>query len=191
MSTERGNGRADLPTPRDATGGSGRANVPILEARHLRKYFPVRGVKLFGPKSVVHAVEDASLALYPGRALALVGESGSGKTTIARLLARLYEPTAGSILFHEKPVQGSLGLKEYRRHVQLVFQDPFSSLNPVHDVRYHLSRPLRIHGHVRKSSEEREQILTLLRRVSLSPAEQFITKFPHQLSGGPRQRVAH
>src|SRR5690349_6201233 len=189
MSTEQGNGRADFPVVPE-TAGDARAKTPILEARHLRKYFPLRGVKLFGPKSVVHAVEDTSLALYPGRALALVGESGSGKTTIARLLARLYEPTSGTILFRGKPVQGTLGLKAYRRHVQLVFQDPFSSLNSVHDVRYHLSRPLRIHGHVQKSFKEREQILALLNRVSLSPAEQFITKFPHQLSGGQRQRVA-
>src|SRR5216117_810057 len=109
------------------------ATPAVLEAQHLRKYFPLRSLKLFGPKNVVHAVEDTSLALYPGRALALVGESGSGKTTIARLLARLYEPTSGSILFRGKPVQRSLALKEYRHHVQLVFQDPFSSLNPVHD----------------------------------------------------------
>jgi peptide/nickel transport system ATP-binding protein len=190
MSIEHENGRVDFPLPRDASGSAGRADAPILEARHLRKYLPLRGFKLFGPKSVVHAVEDTSLALYPGRALALVGESGSGKTTVARLLARLYEPTSGSILFRGKPVQGSLGIKQYRRHVQLVFQDPFSSLNPVHDVRYHVSRPLRIHGHVQKSFQEREQVLALLRRVSLTPAEQFITKFPHQLSGGQRQRVA-
>jgi peptide/nickel transport system ATP-binding protein len=190
MNPEQGNGKADFSVSSDTTGSGGRAGVPILEARHLRKYFPLRNIKLFGPKSVVHAVEDTSLALYPGRALALVGESGSGKTTIARILARLYEPTSGSILFRGKPVQGTLGIKQYRRHVQLVFQDPFSSLNPVHDVRYHLSRPLRIHGHVRKSFQEREQILALLNRVSLSPAEQFITKFPHQLSGGQRQRVA-
>ena len=188
MSTE--NGRTDFPTMSDATSGLERTIAPIMEARHLRKYFPLRGVKLFGPRNVVHAVEDTSLALYPGRALALVGESGSGKTTIARILARLYEPTSGSILFRGKQVQHLLGLKEYRRHVQLVFQDPFSSLNPVHDVRYHLSRPLRIYSHVRNKTQEREQILSLLRRVSLSPAEQFITKFPHQLSGGQRQRVA-
>ena len=79
------NGKADFPTVPDTTGSDARTDAPILEARHLRKYFPIRGVKLFGPKSVVHAVEDTSLALYPGRALALVGESGSGKTTIARL----------------------------------------------------------------------------------------------------------
>ena len=169
-----------------------KAFPPILEAVHLRKYFPLRQFKLFGDRPVVHAVEDTSLALYPGHALALVGESGSGKTTMARLLGRLYEPTEGSIRFLGKPVQTIQGaaLREYRRHVQLVFQDPFSSLNPVHDVRYHLSRPLRIHGHAHTTAQEREQVLALLNRVSLSPAEQFITKFPHQLSGGQRQRVA-
>ena len=182
--------RNDAEMPMLRTGAVDARGAPILEVAHLRKYFPLHGVKLFGPRNVVHAVEDTSLALYPGRALALVGESGSGKTTIARLLARLYEPTSGSILFREKLVQHSLGLKEYRRHVQLVFQDPFSSLNPVHDVRYHLSRPLRIHGHARTNAQATEQTLSLLNRVSLSPAEQFISKFPHQLSGGQRQRVA-
>src|SRR5213082_3885871 len=118
MSTEQG--RVDFPTMPDATGSQGRTVAPILEAVHLRKYFPVRGVKLFGAKSVVHAVEDTSLALYPGRALALVGESGSGKTTMARLLARLYEPTAGTLNFHGQPIKGSgsRALRAYRRHVQ-------------------------------------------------------------------------
>ncbi len=164
----------------------------ILEAVHLRKYFPLRQFKLFGAPSAVHAVEDTSLALSPGRALALVGESGSGKTTVARMLARLYEPTAGTIKFRGEPVnvKRRSDLRAYRRHVQIVFQDPFSSLNPVHDVRYHLSRPLRLHGHAHTAAEEREQVLALLNRVSLSPAEQFITKYPHQLSGGQRQRVA-
>src|SRR5438874_6139725 len=159
MSTEHG--RVDFPTMPDATGSQERTVAPILEAVHLRKYFPVRGVKLFGAKSVVHAVEDTSLALYPGRALALVGESGSGKTTMARMLARLYEPSAGTIMFRGKPFKGNgrAALKAYRRHVQLVFQDPFSSLNPVHDVRYHLRRPLRLHGHARTAVQETEQIL--------------------------------
>src|SRR5229473_1142786 len=188
MSTE--NGRTDFPTMSDATSGLERTIAPIMEARHLRKYFPLRGVKLFGPRNVVHAVEDTSLALYPGRALALVGESGSGKTTVARILARLHEPTAGTILFHGEPEKSRSDLKDYRRHVQIVFQDPFSSLNAVHDVRYHLKRPLRIHGHAHTSAQETEQVLALLNRVSLSPAEQFIQKYPHQLSGGQRQRVA-
>ncbi|HEY7355697.1 MAG TPA: ABC transporter ATP-binding protein [Ktedonobacterales bacterium] len=168
------------------------AAPPVLEASHLRKYFPLRQVNVFGGANVVHAVEDTSLALRPGRALALVGESGSGKSTIARLLARLYEPTAGVIAFRGEPVRTGKGraLRAYRRHVQMVFQDPFSSLNPVHSVRYHLARPLRLHRLARTKREETEQILALLNRVSLSPAEQFIQKYPHQLSGGQRQRVA-
>jgi len=169
-----------------------RAEGAILEAEHIRKYFPLRKARLFGSQRAVRAVEDTSLALYPGRATALVGESGSGKTTVARLLARMYDLTAGTIHFRGKPVdlQSASSLREYRRHVQLVFQDPFASLNPVHTVRYHLTRPLRVHGHSRNADEDTEQVLALLRKVSLSPAEQFIEKFPHQLSGGQRQRVA-
>lgn len=165
---------------------------PILEAEHIQKLFPLRQTNIFGPKRAVHAVEDASVALYPGHATALVGESGSGKTTVARMLARIYDPTAGVMRFRGEPIKlaGGSALRAYRRHVQLVFQDPFSSLNPVHNVRYHLSRPLRVHGHVKTKEEETEHILALLNRVSLSPAEQFIEKFPHQLSGGQRQRVA-
>ncbi len=166
--------------------------TPVLEAIHLRKHFPV-GSPLFGKARAVHAVEDTSLSLYPGRATALVGESGSGKTTIARMLARLYDPSAGTFQFRGQPLhltRNSAALREYRRHVQLIFQDPFSSLNPVHNVRYHLARPLRIFGHAKNRRQETEQILSLLNRVSLTPAEQFIEKHPHQLSGGQRQRIA-
>lgn len=167
------------------------SDEPILEAVHLKKDFPLRAVRWLGSARAVHAVEDTSLALYPGKATALVGESGSGKTTVARLLARLYEPTGGGIRFQGKPAaRGPGALRAYRRHVQYIFQDPFSSLNPVHGVRYHLGRALRLHGYARSASEERQQILALLERVNLTPAGQFIDKFPHQLSGGQRQRVA-
>nr|HET6904595.1 ABC transporter ATP-binding protein [Ktedonobacteraceae bacterium] len=171
------------------------SSEPILEAVHLKKDFPLRSIKLFGPTRVarpaVHAVEDTSLALYPGKATALVGESGSGKTTVARLLMRLYGLTSGDIRLKGVPVAKGLGgMRAYRRQVQYIFQDPFSSLNPVHNVRYHLGRALRIYGYIRNASEERQQILALLERVSLTPAEQFIDKFPHQLSGGQRQRIA-
>src|ERR1700719_1723480 len=160
------------------------AGEPILEAVHLKKDFPLGAVRWFGSARAVHAVEDTSLALYPGKATALVGESGSGKTTVARLLARLYEPTGGSIRFQGAPAaRGPGAARAYRRHVQYIFQDPFSSLNPVHNVRYHLGRALRLHGYVRTASEERRQIIALLERVNLTPAEQFIDKFPHQLSG--------
>ena len=166
--------------------------APVLEAEHLSKIFPIRQFTLFGQARGVHAVEDASLALYPGRVTALVGESGSGKTTIARMLARVYDPTSGTIRFRGSPIQlkGGKLLRAYRQHVQLVFQDPFASLNPVHTIRYILSRPLRVFGQVHTTDEETEQVLALLRRVNLVPADQFITKYPHQLSGGQRQRVA-
>ncbi len=165
--------------------------APLLEAEHLRKVFPLRR-RLFGPPRGVKAVEDASLALYPGRSTALVGESGSGKTTVARLLARMYAPTEGIIRFRGAAIKGrgARRLRGYQRYVQLIFQDPFSSLNPMHRVRYHLSRPLRLHGHARTAAEETQLITSLLERVNLVPASQFIDKFPHQLSGGQRQRVA-
>ena len=168
----------------------GATRTPILEALHLKKRFPIGGG--LGLPQAVRAVEDTSLALYPGRALALVGESGSGKTTVARMLARVYDPTAGALRFNGQPVKLARGaaLREYRRHVQLIFQDPFASLNPVHDVRYHLTRLLRVHGHARTAAQATEQALGLLSRVSLTPAAQFLEKYPHQLSGGQRQRVA-
>ncbi len=163
----------------------------ILEAVHLKKDFPLRAIKLFGPAQAVHAVEDTSLALYPGKATALVGESGSGKTTVARLLGQLYVPTSGEIRFRGKPIANNRqALREYRRHIQYIFQDPFSSLNPAHGVRYHLARSLRLYGYARNANEEREQILALLERVNLTPADHFIDKFPHELSGGQRQRIA-
>jgi peptide/nickel transport system ATP-binding protein len=167
------------------------SDEPILEALHLKKDFPLRAIRLFGPAQAVHAVEDTSLALYPGKAMALVGESGSGKTTVARLLGRLHEPTGGEIRFHGEPVGNShQSLRAYRRQVQYIFQDPFSSLNPAHGVRYHLARSLRLYGYAHNANEEREQILALLERVNLTPADHFIDKFPHQLSGGQRQRIA-
>ncbi len=176
-----------------APSGEGRAEEPpLLEAAHVRKEFLLRRARLFGPRRGVKAVEDVSLSLRAGRSLAVVGESGSGKTTVARLLAQLYPPSGGSIRFRGRPIVGKRGsaVRAYRRYVQLIFQDPFASLNPMHTIRYHLSRPLRLYGHVRSMAEEERQIKALLERVNLVPAEQFMEKYPHQLSGGQRQRVA-
>jgi len=166
--------------------------APVLVAEHLRKDFPVHGGLPFTRRRAVHAVEDVSLSLRPGRVTALVGESGSGKTTVARLLAGLYAPTSGTIRFRGDPLGGRGGIspRAYRRQVQLVFQDPFASLNPIHTVGYHLSRPLRIYGHTRNHGEETARIESLLERVSLTPADQVMRKYPHELSGGQRQRVA-
>jgi len=167
--------------------------LPVLEARNLTKHF-YTGNAL--SRRVVKAVQEASFKLYRGRVTALVGESGSGKSTIVRMLARLYEPTSGEILFDGKNVlqeRGRMASLLYRSRVQMIFQDPFSSLNPVHKVKYNLERPLRLYGFhvgVRGKQAIQEQIGELLRRVSLTPVEEFANKYPHQLSGGQRQRVA-
>jgi peptide/nickel transport system ATP-binding protein len=160
--------------------------APILTAKGLTKQYLVRTKRFSRPK-IVHAAEGISLDLHAGQVTAVVGESGSGKSTVSRLLARTTTPTGGELLLDGVPVSGKAG-RDYRAQVQLVLQDPFSSLNPVHDVRYILGRPLKIHGYAGDNIEE--SILDLLRRVALEPAEQFIDKYPHELSGGQRQRVA-
>ncbi|MFL6122026.1 ABC transporter ATP-binding protein [Actinophytocola sp.] len=162
------------------------ATDTVLAAVGLTKHFPIRRRlrTLFGQRRAVHAVEGVDLALRRGRVTAMVGESGSGKSTVARLLAQLVPQTSGEVLLHGSPVRASRrGFRAYCRRVQMVFQDPFASLNPVHTVRYHLTRALRIH-HSDVSPEE------LLTRVALTPPERFLPKFPHELSGGQRQRVA-
>jgi peptide/nickel transport system ATP-binding protein len=175
--------------------------TPLLEARNLTKHFPLHGRargrarKLrdahTGRSPVVHAVENVSLSLAEGQVTAVVGESGSGKSTLARLLCRLLEPTSGQLLAGGRPVpSGRRGGRGYARLVQMVLQDPFSSLNPVHDVRYHLARPLQVHGMVEPGASLDDTITGLLERVALTPADHFIGKYPHELSGGQRQRVA-
>jgi peptide/nickel transport system ATP-binding protein len=163
--------------------------MSALEVRDLSKNFAIGGAL---KRAHVHAVEDVSFSLQPGRITALVGESGSGKSTVARLIARLYDPTSGSVLFDGGDVARVRSRKEvlrYRSQVQLIFQDPFGSLNPVKTVRHHLERPLRIHRIV-PSSHVDERVHELLAKVGLVPPEEIAGKYPHELSGGQRQRVA-
>ncbi|MGW3949440.1 ABC transporter ATP-binding protein [Streptomyces sp. NPDC004752] len=160
----------------------------VLEARNVSKHFTVRGP--LGRTSVVRAVEDATVRLRPGQILALVGESGSGKTTLARLLARFHEPTQGEIVLRGEPLSGSRRVRRaYHSEVQLIFQDPFGSLNPLHRVRYNLDRALCLHQPQLTAAGREQRITELLERVSLTPAADFAAKFPHELSGGQRQRV--
>jgi peptide/nickel transport system ATP-binding protein len=161
-----------------------------LEVRGLTKHFPAGNGLI--DRSRVHAVDDVSFALRPGTITALVGESGSGKSTVARLLARLHDPTRGSILFEGHDVTGDKSRRDvlaYRSQVQMIFQDPFGSLNPVKTVRHHLARPLRIHGLATRQNVE-ARVLALLEQVGLVPPEKVADKYPHELSGGQRQRVA-
>jgi peptide/nickel transport system ATP-binding protein len=159
---------------------------PVLEARGLSKTFRGRGGRRQPGAAAVSALD---LALWRGRITALVGQSGSGKSTTARLLARLERPDAGSIAL-DGQVSGRQSAAGYRRAVQMVFQDPFASLNPAHTVAYHLSRPLRLHGSARSKADVRRASTELLERVSLRPGDALLRKFPHELSGGQRQRVA-
>ena len=160
--------------------------IPVLEARNLVKHFPVRrGLSLRGV--YVHAVEEVNMSLHSGKVVAVVGESGSGKSTLARMLAQRTSLTGGELLWNggRAPRAG----RAYSSEVQLVLQDPFASLNPVHGLRYILGRPLKIHGTADGKPMD-EAIKALLERVALTPSDQFIEKMPHELSGGQRQRVA-
>jgi len=162
--------------------------MTTLEARQISKDFWVKqGRGLLQRRTRLQAVRDVSLSLSSGRVTAVVGESGSGKTTIARLLARIIKPDAGTILLDGQPVPAGR-TRSYAAQVQMVFQDPFASLNPVHRIRHHLTRPLQIH-HIADGKED-AAVADLLRRVSLEPASSYVNKFPDELSGGQRQRVA-
>jgi peptide/nickel transport system ATP-binding protein len=168
--------------------------VPVLVATGLSKHFRVRsrgrGRSRVG--AVVQAVDDVTLALYPGEVTALVGESGSGKSTVARLLACLYKPTRGTVALDGVPVLRRRGrsFRAHVRQVQLIFQDPFSAVNPLHRIGYYLARPLRVHGYARGRRSVTVQAAKLLEQVQLSNPEQYMDKFPHEVSGGQLQRIA-
>jgi peptide/nickel transport system ATP-binding protein len=157
--------------------------------RHLTKRF---GVGSALRRAQLHAVDDVSFELRPGTITALVGESGSGKSTVARLLAQLHEPSGGTVLFEGGDASRLRRREEvlrYRSQVQIIFQDPFGSLNPVKTVHHHLARPLRIHRVVPRAQID-VGVNELLKTVGLVPPEKFAAKYPHELSGGQRQRVA-
>ncbi|TPW73422.1 ABC transporter ATP-binding protein [Schumannella sp. 10F1B-5-1] len=164
------------------------ATTPVIETVALTKHFPVRR----GRGTVVHAVEGVDLRLEAGSVVALVGESGSGKSTVARLIAQLLPRTSGEVLLHGKPVRVRLGrsFRRYVRNVQMILQDPFASLNPIHTVRYVLTRSVSIHNPGLSKTEREQKVRGLLEQVELRPAERYLAKFPHELSGGQRQRVA-
>jgi peptide/nickel transport system ATP-binding protein len=161
-----------------------------LEVRALTKHFPAD--RSLRGRSMIHAADDVSFALRPGTITALVGESGSGKSTVARMIARLYNPTSGQVLYEGHDVSSNRGrraLRRYRSDVQMIFQDPFGSLNPVKTVRHHLARPLQIHRVVPRGQID-GRILELLDTVGLVPPERVAAKYPYELSGGQRQRVS-
>jgi len=163
--------------------------VPLLEIRNLTKVFP-RGKSLWGSagSGEIRAVDDVSLDIEPGETLGLVGESGSGKSTLGRLILRLIEPTSGSVRFEGKELvkAGGSEMRRLRRDIQIIFQDPFGSLDPRMRVEDVISEPLVIHEKL-SPAVRRERVSDLLRAVGLD--QSALRRFPHEFSGGQRQRV--
>jgi oligopeptide transport system ATP-binding protein len=157
----------------------------LLEAKDLVKEYPISGKK----GACVHAVSDVSLTIYEGETLALVGESGCGKSTLGRLLLRLIDLTGGQVLFGGQDVGQLKGkaLKDFRRQVQIIFQDPYASLNPRMDVEKIIAEPLQTHKVCADKAATRARVLELMHEVGI-PAE-FLHRYPHQFSGGQRQRI--
>jgi oligopeptide transport system ATP-binding protein len=160
----------------------------LLRAEHVRKYFPIRTGILQREVARVHAVDDVSLEVRAGETLGLVGESGCGKSTLARCLVRLHGLTAGSVSFAGRDISrlSRRRLRPLRREIQMVFQDPYASLNPRKRVGAILGDPLRIH-HSGSRRQIRERVRELLELVGLSP--EHVNRYPHEFSGGQRQRI--
>ncbi len=169
----------------------------LLEARGLRKYFPIKKSfrQFFKPRQhdlVVKAVDDVSFIVDRGKVLVFAGASGSGKTTVARLVMRAIDPDSGSIIFEDNDVTRYKGnqLAHFRRAVQMVYQDPYSSLNPRMKVKDIIMEPINIHEKRTSKEQKLENVLNALREVGLEPAEEVASRLPYTLSGGQRQRVA-
>jgi oligopeptide transport system ATP-binding protein len=164
------------------------SNGALVEVKHLRKYFPIRKGVLQREVAHVHAVDDVTFSVNEGETLGLVGESGCGKSTLGRCIVRLHEPTDGDVIFGGRSI-GKLrarALRPLRRQMQMIFQDPYASLNPRKRVGTIISDPLRIHG-IGNRAERKRQVEQLLEQVGLSP--EHYNRFPHEFSGGQRQRI--
>jgi len=160
----------------------------FLSIRGLQMHFPIGGGLFSKPNSFVHAVDGVDLEVTKGETLGVVGESGCGKTTLGRCILRLIEPTAGSVTFEGRPVLGlgSEELRKLRRDMQIIFQDPYSSLNPRKTVRHIVGEAFTIHGLLRPK-ERNERVAELLNLVGLLP--EHAERYPHEFSGGQRQRI--
>lgn len=164
----------------------------LLEVKGLKKYFPVK-TSLFSFKKsqrLIHAVDSVNFSIRAGETFSLVGETGCGKTTTGRLLLRLIEPTSGDVIFDGRNLfkLNKKELRSMRRNMQMIFQDPFASLNPRVTVKDIVGLPFKIYG-IAKGVEREKLVADLLEKVGLTPASQFINRYPHEFSGGQRQRI--
>ena len=162
--------------------------APLVEVQHLQKYFPVRRGVFSRTVGHVKAVDDISFTIARGETLGLVGESGCGKSTTGRAILQLYRPTAGHVYFGDSDLVATKGetLRKMRRSMQMIFQDPYASLNPRMTVEEIVGEPLIVHN-VTHGRETRERVKQLLRMVGLNPA--YVDRYPHEFSGGQRQRI--
>jgi peptide/nickel transport system ATP-binding protein len=165
------------------------SEAPLLEVDGMSRYFGLRG---FWSKKTLHAVDDVSFTIGRREIVALVGESGSGKSTVARLLAMVYKPNTGEIRFDGKPISRLRGRAEklaYRGYVPMVFQDPYSAINPAYRVSHAIMRAIKLHRPDVRPADRHAEALRVMTAVGLNPADEMLTKYPYELSGGQRQRV--
>lgn len=163
---------------------------PLVQVRHLKKYFPItKGILIQRVVGAVKAVDDVSFDIYPGETLGLVGESGCGKTTTGRTLIQLYEPTAGKVIFDGQDLTEikPKTMRTLRKHLQMIFQDPYASLNPRWTISRIIGEPLRVHTITQNESAYRERVENLLETVHLNA--NYMNRYPHEFSGGQRQRI--
>ena len=164
---------------------SDKNNTPLIEVKNLKMYFDIN-TGVFSSKPL-KAVDDVSFSINRGETLGLVGESGCGKTTVGRTLLHLYKPTAGEIIYDGKPLKTKADINEYRKKSTMVFQDPYSSLNPRMTVSDIIAEPLDIHKLYKSEEERREKVLQLMSRVGLN--SEHASRYAHEFSGGQRQRI--
>ena len=165
-------------------------NEVLVKVEHLKKYFPItRGIVFQKEIGAVRAVDDISFEIHRGETLGLVGESGCGKSTTGRTIIQLYRPTSGKVYYQDRDLSTLKGrdLRHLRRNMQIIFQDPYASLDPRMTVGNIIAEPLEIHGIGKSKKERRERVKELLRLVGLNPY--FINRYPHEFSGGQRQRI--
>ncbi|MFP3210919.1 MAG: ABC transporter ATP-binding protein [Thermocladium sp.] len=163
----------------------------LVVAHRLKMWYPVQS-GLFSKTRYVKAVDDVSISIGKGETVAVIGESGSGKSSLGRTLLRLYKLNGGALIFDGKDITkaSESSIAWFRRRAQMIFQDPFSAINPFHNIKFILEEPLIIHGVGDSAAEREEMVIRTLNEMKMNPPEDYLFKYPHMLSGGQRQRIA-